>query len=159
MRIQETQESGMEMGKRGPGTHQPPAAGAVPPDAPYEAMRVEFARRLQQAMIQKGWHQSELARQASKLMPRGQAITRDMVSKYIRAQTLPSPKSLDALARVLGKKPDDMLPSRGVSPAVADHPSFDMRGLQDGNVWLRVNQAVSMNQALKIMGILKDEQD
>jgi hypothetical protein len=38
----------------------------LPQDAPPDAVRAEFARRLQRAMIDKNWSQSELARRAAK---------------------------------------------------------------------------------------------
>jgi transcriptional regulator with XRE-family HTH domain len=159
MSIQETQGTlGAEMGKKRGGMTHAGGPTDIPPDAPYEAAKAEFARRLQTAMIAKGWHQSELARRASGYMPRGEQITRDMVSKYIRAFTLPSPKALEALAKAVGKKADELLPTRGVS-AAADHPAFDIRGLEGGNAWLRINQAVPMSVALKIMELLNRDKE
>lgn len=159
MRIHETQGMlGDGMAKKRGGMTHTGGPTELPPDAPYEAAKAEFARRLQTAMIAKGWHQSELARRASGYMPRGEQITRDMVSKYIRAFTLPSPKALDALARALGKKPDELLPSRGVASSLVN-PAAEMRTLEDGNAWLRINQAVPFDVAIKIMGLLRDEKD
>lgn len=130
-----------------------------------QSIKAEFARRLQGAMIQKGWNQSELARRASERLPRpspGQKrhhlIGRDLVSHYIRGKMLPGPVVLEAIASALGLKPSDLMPA-GV-PAVrapADVIPLEMRGLPDGRLYLRVNRAVSQENAMKIMAILADE--
>lgn len=125
----------------------------ISPELPTDAVRLEFARRLQRAMIEKGWTQSELARRASAYAPQKRMI-RDNVSKYIRGRVLPGPLHLQALCKALGKKPEDLLPTRGTPTGGAETPSMDLRDLQDGNAWLRINQAVPMTTALEIARLL-----
>ena len=132
-----------------------PAHGelSIPSDMPVDAVRREFARRLQKAMIEKGWTQSELARAAAPHAPDKRRI-RDNISKYIRGKVLPGPLHLAALAKALGMKPGDLLPSRPTAGG-ADASPFDIRETSDGNVWLRVNQAVPWDIALEIGRLLK----
>ncbi len=126
-----------------------------PVDLPKDVVKIEFAKRLQRAMIRKGWNQSELARRAQPHM-KGKRLERDNISTYIRGNALPDPARLNALCQSLGIAPEDLLPSRGIPSAADKAPSFDVRDLQDGNVWLRVNQAVPWDVALKIMVLLKE---
>lgn len=135
------------------------AATRIASDAPRDAVKVEFANRLQRAYEARGWNQSELARQATKFMPEGQTFNRDAVSTYVRAYCLPSPAKLHALARALHMEPEDLLPTRGIPSASDESPPFDMRQLQDGRVWLRVNQAVDWDVALEVMKLLKSRGD
>jgi transcriptional regulator with XRE-family HTH domain len=134
--------------------HNDPPAGSISPHAPADAIKTEFARRLQLALVEKGWNQSELARRMAPHLPRN-SIARDNISKYIRGKVLPSPHVLEAMCKVLGKKPPDLLPARGTPSAGAEHPPLDVRDLGDGNYWLRVNQSVPSSVALEIMTLLQ----
>lgn len=131
--------------------------------APADAIKQDFARRLQKALVNSGLNQSELAREASKFMPKGRGtedepgMTRDLISKYIRAKILPGHVGLNALAKALRMKPEELLPSRGGSYSDAEAAAFDMRDVGEGKVWLRVNQAVPMPIALKIAGLLNSD--
>lgn len=135
----------------------PPPAD-VPMGAPTDVVHVEFASRLQRAITAKGWNQSDLARRAQEHMPDGQKMGRDNVSGYIRGTTLPGPIKLKAMADALGVAPEELLPQRGVPNAGNKAlPAFDMRAIGDGNVWLRINQAVPQAVGLKIMQLLLGE--
>jgi transcriptional regulator with XRE-family HTH domain len=130
----------------------------IPDEAPTEAVKIEFARRLQRAMVKKGWNQSELARQAKIHLTEGR-LERDNISHWIRGKNLPGPANLHALAEALGVSPADLLPSRGIPSAADKAPPLDMRDLGDGNVWLKVNQAVDRRTALRIMNLLMEGDD
>ncbi len=132
-----------------------PTGIPLPPMAPKDAVKVEFARRLQAAMVQKGWRQSELARRAEAFLPKGKKFGRDSISLYIRGKTLPGPVFLEALCKALGKEPDELLPTRGMPAAGEANPPLDVKDMNDGNVWLRVNQAVPWDIALEIMRLLR----
>jgi transcriptional regulator with XRE-family HTH domain len=132
---------------------------SVHKDAPKDAVKAAFGTRLQDAANRKGWNQSELARQAQLHMPKGKRLARDNVSTYIRGKVLPGPMQLKALADALGMKVDDLLPSRGVPSAADKSPPLDYRDLGDGNVWLRINQALPRKLALRIMNLLAGEDD
>jgi transcriptional regulator with XRE-family HTH domain len=129
---------------------------ALPEGAPRDAVKIEFARRLQAAMVEKGWNQSELARQAAKFTGDGK-FPRDNVSSYCRGLSLPGPNHLHALSQALRKTPTDLVPSRGV-PTIEDRlPPLDVRDVGDGMAWLKINQSVPWSTALKIMEMLKGE--
>lgn len=127
------------------------------PEMPADAVRQGFARRLQRTMISKGWTQSELARRAAQHTPDKRMI-RDNISKYIRGKVLPGPIHLAALCKALGVDPDTLLPARA-SSAGQEHPAMSIQNLQNGNAWLRVNQAVPMPVALKVATLLTEDKD
>ena len=126
----------------------------LPMNAPKDAVKVEFARRLQSAMLAKGWRQSDLAREAGRHM-KEKTFGRDSVSLYIRGMSLPGPLHLEALCKALGARPEDLLPTRGMPSAGEAIPALDVREMSDGKVWLRVNQAVPWPMAIKVLEILK----
>lgn len=132
----------------GPPGEDPPAG------APKDFIKAEFAKRLQKAITDKGWNQSELARRAAAFTEDG-VFGRDNVSTYIRGKTLPGPIHLSALCKVLGVEPSDLVPSRGM-PSVDDvNPPLDVKDLGAGRAWLRVNQPVDWTIALKVLEILR----
>lgn len=118
--------------------------------APSDVVRREFAKRLQRARVAKGWNQSELARRAG--------MGRWNISGYERGKNLPYPNALRKLADVLGVDPQELLPSSLVPSVERTTPAFEMKQVGDGTdaVWLRINQKVSWDKALKIMAVLKD---
>lgn len=132
--------------------------GPLPVAAPRDAVALEFARRLQAAMAEKGWNQSDLAREATKFMPGGKTIQRDTVSVYINTKALPSRERLEAMAKALGVDSSELMPSklRPVPNRVA--PPVEVKDMGDGNVWLRINQAVPWPLALKILNMVKGEE-
>ena len=151
-------------GRRGVSHYNTLNAGG-PPSAEMDAasIKAEFARRLQTAMVAKGWNQSELARRATEYLPRaapgqkrGHAIGRDLISHYVRGTMLPGPANLEALSKALGVRAIELMPA-GV-PQVSGEPTpFEMKGMPDGRMYLRVSRTVSQDAAMKIMAILADE--
>ena len=129
----------------------PPKKGEDMELAPKEVLRREFSKRLQAQMIEKGWNQSELARRAS--------IGRDNVSSYIRGIAMPGPLHLSALSRALGMTNDTLLPAKSMPSIDESFPALDIRAVGPSKAWLRVNQAVSMEDAIKIMQILTEKTD
>lgn len=136
------------------------------PEVDVNAIKREFARRLQDAMIHKGWTQSDLSRFASQHLPKpapGQkrgnsGIRRDLISKYIRGVMLPSPVNLEALAKTLNVEPGDLMPP--VVPGVRNDPiPFELRSLPDGRMFVRIAQPVSQQTALKILDLLTRDKD
>ena len=102
-------------------------------------------------MLERGWHQSELARQSG--------LPRDSISVYVRGKSLPTPTSLQALARAFGVQPHELLPNHIESAIDEDHPAFELKvSPNNTNVaWLRVNQLVSLTTAIKIAELLKND--
>ena len=137
----------------------PPGQGYL---APPEHVRREFARRLADAMNAKGLNQSELARAATAHLPKGtkKAITRDLVSNYYRAQHVPRPLYLEALAAALDLTPGDLLPIGAVPTADRDTaPPIQTKEVEDGQMWLRLNVVLPWKMALKIVEMVKTETD
>lgn len=141
------------MPKGQPVYHESPEHNLLP-DMPKEALMAEFARRLQSEMTKKGWNQSDLARQASKFMPDGEKLNRDLVSRWLLMKNLPHPVNLDAVAQALGIAREDLLPFKASSVTKA-FSSVDMKELSDGRVWLRVNEPVEWSVAIKVLDLLK----
>src|SRR5262245_14460748 len=131
------------------------APGDIPDGAPKETALAEFARRVQAAMVERGWNQSELARRCTEFMAAGKEMSRDTISKYINGVTLPGPDRLAALARALGKKPSELLPTRG-RPSGARSSGRTASDAGDGRAWLSVNEVVTWDKALKVMAILNE---
>jgi transcriptional regulator with XRE-family HTH domain len=119
---------------------------------PKHLSKQEFGRRLYRLMAAKGWHQSELARQAG--------IARDSVSTYIRGVSLPEPGNLKLLAQALGVEPDDLLPNHVEAAIDNDVPSLEMKvSSSDARIaWLRVNRLVTTTTAAKIVEILSADE-
>ena len=111
----------------------------------------QFGRVLYRKMLEKGWNQSELARAAD--------LPRDSVSKYIRGVTTPSQQSLQALADALGTTAEELLPNHVEMGLTQDTLSMEIRtspGAPNA-AWLRVNQLVSIDTALKVAALLNQE--
>ncbi len=119
--------------------------------APKEAVRREFGKRLQGAMIDKGWNQSELARRAG--------VGRDNISAYIRGISMPGPVMLHKIAEALQMKPEEILPSKAMPSIDQVVPALDVRDIGKGLAWLRINQAVPWDDAIQIMNILKSDDE
>lgn len=108
-------------------------------------------------MVDRGWHQSELARRAATHMP-NRKFGRDNISKYLAGVTLPSPLHLNAMAKALGMPPEELLPTKNgrlLAGNMDETSRLDLRTVDDKTVWLRLNQALPLDVALKIMGLIK----
>lgn len=118
---------------------------------PKHLTKQEFGKRLYRLMTGKGWNQSELARRAD--------LNRDAISTYVRGRVLPTPVSLQALAKALGVAPDELLPNHVESAIDADQPAFEMKVSPSAPnmAWLRVNRLVSVATAVKVAELLQDD--
>jgi transcriptional regulator with XRE-family HTH domain len=121
---------------------------------PYDAVAIEFGKRLQHFTADKGWNQADLAREASKHLAGSKQFRRDNISLYTRGIQMPGPARLRALCKALGVHESDLVPEAVSS--TAESPPLALKPM-DGtaNVWLQVNQAVSMEMALEIAAILR----
>ncbi len=132
-----------------------PPAETLPRDAPPDAVKVFFARKLSELMRAKGWRGSETARRVTENAPPGVEVSRSAISSYVLGKNLPTDIPLAAICKTFGVEPKDLLPSVG-RPAAGKEDAFAIRKLDDGSVWLRVNQAVSYETALKVMATLNE---
>jgi transcriptional regulator with XRE-family HTH domain len=121
---------------------------------PRDGVLREVARNLNRLIVEKGWNQSELARQAAMHM-RDRKFNRDLVSSYCRGQSLPTPVHLLAMAKALGVEPKDIVSVRNYPDAEDSSPPWDLRNLGDGTAWLAINMAVPLPQALKIIELIE----
>jgi transcriptional regulator with XRE-family HTH domain len=119
--------------------------------APKHLTKQQFGKRLYRLMLAKGWHQSQLAREAD--------LPRDSVSVYIRGKSLPTPQSLQKLAEAFGMKPEELLPNHVESAIDEDSPSLELRVSPNAPnmAWIRVNRLVSLPTALKIAEALQSD--
>lgn len=127
-------------------TQERPSVGRNP-----AISREEFARRLQLALVEKGWNQSELARAVN--------TGRHNISVYASAKSYPMPPLLRDMATALGVDPEwllpGMLPSPGQIPPVEPEESLKLEPGADKNMaHLKVDMEVSWADALKVMEIL-----
>jgi transcriptional regulator with XRE-family HTH domain len=120
---------------------------------PPEAIRMAFAKRVQDLLNERGWVQAELARRMAPHSPNSR-IGRDNISKYVRGKVLPLPPHLEAMAKAFGVPANEILPTRGREPTADAFVPFDVRDMGDGQYWLRVNKAVNPDVALKVMALL-----
>lgn len=117
-----------------------------------EQAKQTLARKIHRAILEKGWTPAELARRAN--------LSRDNISTYMRASSLPSGESLAKLAKALGMESDDLLPNRpDATYSDPDSPTLEITATPSnpGKAWLRVNQLISMSTATKIAELLQNE--
>lgn len=119
--------------------------------APKALAREEFGRRVYNAMLKKGWRQSDLARVSG--------VPKDSVSTYIRGKVMPTSLSLQKIAEALGVDPTDLLPNALYRAIDADTPDFEMKvSPGDGTkAWVRLNRLMSMKAAVAIATIVNDD--
>lgn len=119
--------------------------------APKHLTKEEFARRLYNQMLSKGWSQSEFARRAD--------LPRDSISNYMRGQSLPTPQNLKKLAVALDVDSDALLPNHIETAIAQDAPDMEMKTSPGapGKAWLRVNRLVTTGTALKVIELLNDD--
>ena len=130
-------------------------------DATYEGpidkdeLKRELARRLRRAMDDKGWTDADLARAVRKRLPNTK-FDRAHVSNYMLGKAVPGALYLNAISKVLGKEPTDLLPKR-LARGEAAHTPVDVRDMGGGKVYLRINQETTWERGLKILEILKGD--
>jgi transcriptional regulator with XRE-family HTH domain len=77
---------------------------------------IDFSQRLYKAMLDKGWRQAELSRQAG--------VDRHAISEFVRGDRFPTARELTSLSRALGVRPEDLAPDFVMpAAAVAEPPS------------------------------------
>lgn len=142
----------------------PPLAPVIDADDMETERKREFGRRVQALLVEAGWNQSDLAREATKHLPktkRRKEFPRDLVNRYARGATIPRPESLrllcKALSTAVGREvaEKDLMPPEAWAPRVS--PQVTMRHVGDGRVALQFSRVVSMKTATKITELLDAE--
>lgn len=113
-----------------------------------KALKEAFGKKLERLAADKGWNQSQLARQAS--IHLSSEMTRDSVSKYMRGYNWPSPSHRSALAKALGVQVDALKPE-------AIERALTMEVLPGGMVQLQMNLRVSLDTAMKIAKLIEEK--
>lgn len=122
-----------------------------------DVIKREFGQRLRRLLVQKGMSQTAVARAAAQYTPDKQ-FGRDLISSYISGRYVPSPINLEALARALDVRAEELLPQANNLPRRGETtPPLDIRVLGDNRASLRVNQIVSLNVALKVAQLINDD--
>lgn len=114
--------------------------------------KAELARRLNNLLKEKRWSQSDLAREAARFT-NNKTFGRFNVSEYSRAKALPGPVYLAAMAQALGVEETELLPVR-VRKSKA--PPMDVRNLGNGRAYLKIEQEVPWDVAMKILALVNE---
>ena len=137
----------------------PPAPGA----SPIHSVEIEnFAKRLQQIMLDKRMSQSDVARRiwGTSIDKRGFEVAknRDRISVYLKGKTLPDPVNMARLADALGVTVPELAPNLAETATQRENPEVQMTviGGNSEKVLLRVNKFVPMAVAAKIITILSE---
>lgn len=150
MSLSITDNGATPMAKR----REPPSeTGPAGPYGPYGAVTLAFGRKLEKAIADKGWNQAELARVATRFLHGAAKFRRDSISLYVRGMQFPGPARLRALCRALDIEEHDLVDE--TLAATPDTPPIGMKTMADGKVFLQINQAMPMDLALKIVGLLQ----
>jgi transcriptional regulator with XRE-family HTH domain len=146
---------------RAPTRRLPPApAGAAGRTRVMQMELEQFASRLHDFRNQKGWSQSDLAREVwgeiENRAGRKVAKNRDRISTYEMGKSWPDPHNLTKIAAALGVAPEELAPDITAATVDRQNPEIALiavAGHQD-KVHLKVNKLVSMNIATLIMQLL-----
>lgn len=136
------------------------------PQSRVDAARKRFlSQRLQALMSEKGLSVTDVAKRMEQEM-KGERFNPVNLSHYKAGRSLPRPRYLSALSRVLGVAPQDLLPAREVveplpeapvPPSDQRPPSFRVEDLADGLAWLQINQRLPWNVVLRVLDALKND--
>jgi transcriptional regulator with XRE-family HTH domain len=115
-------------------------------------VKAEFAKRLYNKIAERGWTQSEFARNCE--------LARDAISTYVRGRSIPSPQALEKMASVLNVRPEDLLPNYYESALNKQEPTFELRDVpnEEGYMWIRLNMRLPKKLAMQIF-MLAQEHD
>ena len=109
-----------------------------------EIVKAEFASRLYNAIISKGWTQSEFARHAG--------LNRDAISTYCNRKSIPSPQNLEKMAEVLNMRPEELMPNYYEAAHASVEPQMELRDVPntEGYMWLKLNMRLPKKVAIEI---------
>jgi transcriptional regulator with XRE-family HTH domain len=125
---------------------KPSAKREQEPDAMSNrhVLKAEFAKRLYSKIAERGWTQSEFARNCD--------LARDAVSTYVRGRSIPSPQALEKMASVLNVRPEDLLPNYYEAAHNKQEPTFELRDVpnEEGYMWIKLNMRLPKKLAMEI---------
>ena len=143
---------------------KPTGLKELPASAPKELSKLEFGRRLQQILLDRGWTQSDLARQAfgETTDQGGYKVPkkREVVSAALAGRYFPSATNLHAMAKALGMTDDELLPNlRKMAIDESAKPAFEFKVApgHPNEGWLQINQLVTYDTFVKIAALLQQD--
>jgi transcriptional regulator with XRE-family HTH domain len=130
----------------------------------YEKLELErFARKLHEAMTDRGLSQSDLAAEVwgRTTDSRGYDVAkgRDRISVYLQGKSIPDPANLKKIAEVLNMKVEDLAPDITASAVEKENPEIAMTAIagHHDKVYLRVNKLVPLELAAKTISMLSEK--
>lgn len=115
-------------------------------------VKAEFAKRLYAKIADKGWTQSEFARNCD--------LARDAISTYVRGRSIPSPQALEKMASVLNVRPEELLPNYYEQAQNKVEPTFELRDVpnEEGYMWIRLNMRLPKKLAMQIFMLAQEHE-
>lgn len=111
----------------------------------------KFAAKLNAALDERGWNQSELARRAG--------VRRDAVSTYCRGIAIPSPALGNKIAKALGWAAEPRSVAKKAKSVAKKSPAptdgVEIRQVDTGGIRLSIDREVTLEQAMQILTILR----
>lgn len=123
-----------------------------------------FGEKLNRLMSSKGWGQSDLAREATRHVPKTHKtregkpyeIGRHLIHAYIKGDNEPTQANLNYLAKALGVSPDELLP-----PLPGQHdpskPFASATTTLDGKTRLVIDALVDAEVGLKVLALIRGD--
>ena len=113
--------------------------------------KASFGSKLRELMESHGWNQSELARRAN--------LPRDSISTYIRGRTVPSRRSIVALASAFGVEAHELGISDNRRQTTDPSPLLEVKVLQSSptKANVRVDCVVTLATATKIIELIEKD--
>jgi transcriptional regulator with XRE-family HTH domain len=116
---------------------------------PFSHPRLELARRLRNAMLDRGYSVEALARAVAVHMPDRVVEARELEA-FLSGLAMPLPTERAALASALGIDIDQL--QAGIPEATI----LEVKDLENGNAMLRISQPVTISVAHKIQRLLEE---
>ena len=135
-----------------------------------DARKRALSQKLRSLMDEQGLSITDLARRMEGELT-GERFNPVNLSHYKAGRSLPRPRYLNALSRVLGVTPQELVPADIALPesepevfSVDDHrppvrdlPSFRLEDVSNGMAWLQINQKLPWPVVLRILELLKGD--
>jgi transcriptional regulator with XRE-family HTH domain len=121
----------------------------------------DFARKLQELRIAKGWNQSDLARAiwGTTTDSRGRTVakSRDRISEYEKGISVPEPDNMQKVADALGVTVEELAPRIVANAIDREDPAMQLTMVtgHPGRVHLVINQLLPLSVAAQIVALVQ----
>jgi transcriptional regulator with XRE-family HTH domain len=153
-------------------TPPPPRPSSTPveppaprPETPMMSSRQDFARRLQHALMERGWSQAELARRVwneKRIDKKGyeHPVGKDRISTYVRGLVMPDHANLTKLSAALDIPIADLAPHAMSSHVEQASPELEFKAITGTDtVLLQIRSVVTLETAITIAGLISDQRE